>query len=314
MFIDDRDRGQLVRGPALRGAGSAGGGSALTAVALALPRLIGLGRFKTSRALIVGGLLLAVIVFIALTAGMLYPGDPRDMVGPANLWPGVDPRFPLGTDMMGRDMAAAMAHSASISLIVGVAATAVALIVGVTFGALAGYCGGVVDDILMRISELFQTMPGLLFTIIIVVILGPSIASITFAIGITSWPQIARLVRAEAFRVRQLDFVLAAVAMGMSPARVILRHVLPNSLAPVVVAASILVAQAILSDASLSFLGLGDPNVMSWGSMVGAGRPMLRTAWYMTALPGGAIFLTVMSFMLIGNGLNDLFNPRTSVE
>lgn len=281
---------------------------------LTLRRFPVLLRINTSRVLVAGLLLLATIVFIALTANYFYPGDPRDMVGPPSIWPGVDPRFPLGTDMMGRDMAAAMAHSASVSLIVGVAATAVALVVGITFGALAGYFGGVVDDVLMRISELFQTMPSLLFTIILVVILGPSIASITFAIGITSWPQIARLVRAEALRVRQLDFVNAAVTMGMGHTRIIFAHVLPNSLAPVVVAASILVAQAILSDASLSFLGLGDPNVMSWGSMVGAGRPMLRTAWYMTALPGGAIFLTVMSFMLIGNGLNDVLNPRTPVR
>lgn len=286
----------------------------MTTQPLALPRLVALRRLRAPRALVLGLALLAVILFIALTAGYFYPGDPRDMVGRASLWPGVDPRFPLGTDMMGRDMAGAMAHAASISLIVGIAATATALAVGILFGALAGYFGGVVDDVLMRISELFQTMPSLLFTIILVVILGPSIASITFAIGITSWPQIARLVRAEALRVRQLDFVQAAVTMGMGHTRIILRHVLPNSLAPVVVAASILVAQAILSDASLSFLGLGDPNVMSWGSMVGAGRPMLRTAWYMTALPGGAIFLTVMSFMLIGNGLNDALNPRTPVR
>jgi peptide/nickel transport system permease protein len=286
----------------------------MTVQAIVVRRFAVLQRINGSRALAVGLVLLAAVAFVAVTAGQLYPGDPRDMVAPASIWPGVDHRFPLGTDMMGRDMAAAMAHAAGISLTVGVAATALALLVGTTFGALAGYFGGVVDDVLMRISELFQTMPSLLFTIILVVILGPSIASITFAIGITSWPQIARLVRAEALRVRQLDFVHAAVTMGMGHGRIILVHVLPNSLAPVVVAASILVAQAILSDASLSFLGLGDPNIMSWGSMVGAGRPMLRTAWYMTALPGGAIFLTVMSFMLIGNGLNDLLNPRTPVR
>ena len=273
-----------------------------------------LPRIGGSRALVGGLALLAVVAFVAIAAGSLYPGDPRDMAGAASRWPGADPRFPLGTDMLGRDMAAAMAHAAGISLTVGVAATALALAVGTSFGILAGYFGGLTDDLLMRVSELFQTMPSLLFTIILVVILGPSIASITFAIGITSWPQIARLVRAEAVRVRQLDFVHAAVTMGMGHPRIILRHVLPNSLAPVVVATSILVAQAILSDASLAFLGLGDPNVMSWGSMVGAGRPMLRTAWYMAALPGGAIFLTVMSFMLIGNGLNDLLNPRTPVR
>ncbi|MGQ4274649.1 ABC transporter permease [Terrihabitans sp. B22-R8] len=270
-----------------------------------------LRRLKISRALFVGLLLLAIVAFVALTCSLFYPTDPRDMVGRASLWPGVDARFPLGTDMMGRDMAAAIAHSAGTSLTVGIAATSLSLIVGITFGILSGYFGGAVDDVLMRISELFQTMPSLLFTIILVVILGPSVESIAFAIGITSWPQIARLVRAEALRVRQLDFVHAATTMGMGHGRIIWTHVLPNSLSPVIVAASILVAHAILSDASLAFLGLGDPNVMSWGSMVGAGRPMLRTAWYMTALPGLAIFVTVMSFMLIGNGLNDILNPRT---
>lgn len=273
-----------------------------------------LRRLRGSRALLVGTILLALVVLVAACAGLLYPGDPRDMAGPATTWPGIDPRFPLGTDMLGRDMAAAMAHSASTSLTVGIAAASLALALGILFGVLAGYFGGLTDDLLMRVSELFQTMPSLLFTIILVVILGSSTASISFAIGITSWPQIARLVRAEAVRVRQLDYVHAAVTLGMGHPRIILTHVLPNSLAPVVVAASILVAQAILSDASLSFLGLGDPNTMSWGSMVGAGRPTLRTAWYMTALPGGAIFLTVMSFMLIGNGLNDLLNPRTPVR
>ncbi|MBP2305901.1 ABC transporter permease [Azospirillum melinis] len=279
-----------------------------------LMRTPGLRRLRGSRALLVGLLLLAAVVAVALSAGLLYPGDPRDMAGPAGTWPGIDARFPLGTDMLGRDMAAAMAHSAGTSLTVGIAAATLALLVGIAAGVLAGYFGGAVDDVLMRISELFQTMPSLLFTIILVVILGPTTASISFAIGITAWPQIARLVRAEAVRVRRLDYVDAAVTLGMGHGRIVLLHVLPNSLAPVVVAASILVAQAILSDASLSFLGLGDPNGMSWGSMVGAGRPMLRTAWYMTALPGGAIFLTVMGFMLIGNGLNDLLNPRTPVR
>lgn len=274
-------------------------------------RLALLRRLNASRALIAGLSLLAAIILVALTADYVFPGDPRDMVGRASIWPGKDAAFPLGTDMMGRDLAAAMAHSASISLSVGIASTALAILIGTTFGALSGYFGGLVDDVLMRICELFQTMPSLLFTIILVVILGPTVGSVTFAIGITSWPQIARLVRAEAMRVRQLDYVQAAITMGMGPIRTLFVHVLPNSIAPVVVAASILVAQAILSDASLSFLGLGDPNVMSWGSMVGAGRPMLRTAWYMTALPGMAIFFTVMSFMLIGNGLNDVLNPRT---
>jgi len=271
-------------------------------------------RIRISRVLTAGLTLIAIVTFVAATANYFFPADPRDMVGPASLWPGTDARFPFGTDMMGRDMAAAMAHAAGISLTVGIVATVISVLLGVAIGLFAGYFGGGIDDGLMRVSELFQTMPSLLFTIILVVILQPSIGSITFAIGITSWPQIARLVRAEALRVRNLDFVQAAITIGMGHRRILFVHVLPNSIAPVVVAASILVAQAILADASLSFLGLGDPTVMSWGSMVGAARPMLRTAWYMTALPGGAIFVTVMSFMLIGNGLNDVLNPRTPVR
>ena len=164
----------------------------------------------------------------------------------------------------------------------------------------------------MRVTEMFQTLPSFLFAIVLVVILTPSLGSIVFAIGVTSWPQIARLVRAEAMRVRHAEYVKAAVTLGLGHGRIIAAHVLPNSIAPVVVAASVLMAQAILTEASLSFLGLGDPNVISWGSMVGVGRSTLRTAWYMTALPGLAIFVTVISFMLLGNGLNDKLNPRSA--
>lgn len=282
----------------------------LTNAPAARPSGLRLNDILRSRPLVVGLSLLAAALFCALAADLLFPGDPRDMVGRANQWPGTNPALPLGTDMMGRDMLAALVHSSRSSLLVGFMATTLSIVLGVVVGALAGYFGGWTDDLLMRICELFQIMPSLLFAIILVVIIGPTVWSISFAIGITSWPQVARLVRAEAMRVSQLDFVHAAMTMGMGHGRIIVKHVLPNSLAPVMVTASILIAHAILSDASLSFLGLGDPGTMSWGTMVGAGRPLLRTAWYMTALPGAAIFLTVMAFMLIGNGLNDLFNPR----
>lgn len=263
----------------------------------------------SSRPLLVGGLILALTLLAALFANLLYPGDPLDIVGRANLWPGAD-GFPLGTDMMGRDMAAGLVHAARVSLWVGLSAAALAIFIGIVLGILSGYFGGWVDDVLMRITEMFQTLPSFLFAIVLVVVLNPSIGSIVFAIGITSWPQIARLVRAEALRVRNAEYVAAATTIGLGHGRIITRHVLPNSIAPVVVATSVLMAQAILTEASLSFLGLGDPNVISWGSMVGAGRSTLRTAWYMTALPGFAIFLTVISFMLLGNGLNDWLNPR----
>lgn len=264
-----------------------------------------------SRPLAIGALLLLAIALLAAVAGLLYPGDPFDIVAQANQWPGAA-GYPLGTDMMGRDMAAGVAHAARVSLLVGFSAALLAVVIGLFFGILAGYFGGWVDDVLMRVTEMFQTLPSFLFAIVLVVILTPSIGSIVFAIGVTSWPQIARLVRAEAMRVRHSEFVSAALTIGLGHWRVILTHMLPNSTAPVIVATSILMAQAILTEASLSFLGLGDPNVISWGSMVGAGRSTLRTAWYMTALPGVAIFVTVIAFMLLGNGLNDWLNPRNS--
>lgn len=264
-----------------------------------------------SRPLVAGAAILLLIILTAAAAGVIYPGDPLDIVGRPNQWPGAA-GYPLGTDMMGRDMASGVAHAARVSLLVGLSAALLAVLIGVLFGILAGYFGGWLDDVLMRTTEMFQTLPSFLFAIVLVVILTPSISSIIFAIGVTSWPQIARLVRAEAMRVRNAEFVSAAITIGLPHWRVILTHMLPNSSAPVIVATSILMAQAILTEASLSFLGLGDPNVISWGSMVGAGRSTLRTAWYMTALPGFAIFLTVISFMLLGNGLNDLLNPRST--
>ena len=262
-----------------------------------------------ARPLLLGSLILAVILACAALASHFYPGDPLDIVATANLWPGAPGHF-LGTDMMGRDIAAGLMHSAGVSLSVGFFAALLSVTIGIAIGVTAGYFRGWLDEVLMRVTEMFQTLPSFLFAIVLVVILTPSIASITFAIGITTWPQIARLVRAEALRVRNAEYVTAARTIGLPSRSVIWSHVLPNSLSPVVVATSVLMAQAILTEASLSFLGLGDPSVISWGSMIGMGRSTLRTSWYMTALPGAAIFITVISFMLLGNGLNDYFNPR----
>ncbi len=269
-----------------------------------------LRRLVPARPLLAGGAILGAVLFVAVTANLFYPGDPLDIVARPNIWPGTAAGHPFGTDMLGRDIAAGLAHASRVSLLVGLAAALLSVFVGITVGILAGYFNGWIDDVLMRITEIFQTLPSFLFAIVLVVILDPTVASITFAIGITAWPQIARLARAEALRVRNAEYVQAAVTIGLGHGRILLRHVLPNSVPPVIVAASMLIAQAILTEASLSFLGLGDPGVISWGSMVGAGRDALRTGWYMTALPGLAIFVTVIGFMLLGNGLNDRLNPR----
>ncbi|WP_144109605.1 ABC transporter permease [Paraburkholderia sp. BCC1886] len=258
----------------------------------------------------IGILLLLAIVGLALGAPYLTPNDPLDMVGSPFTWPGTDPAFLLGTDMMGRDMFSGIAYGARVSLEIGVAAGLLATLFGLVLGAVAGFYGGLVDNVLMRTTELFQTMPALLFTIVMVVVLHPGVATIVLGVALTSWPQVARLVRADALRVSRAEYVQAAIVVGMSRPRIVMVHVLPNVATSAIVMLSILAGNAILTEAVLSFLGLGDPNVMTWGSMIGSGREALQTAWYMTALPGCAVLVTVLSLNLIGNGLNDLANPH----
>jgi peptide/nickel transport system permease protein len=257
-----------------------------------------------------GAILLVALLLVALFAGRLFPGDPLDIVGQPLLAPGQDPQFWLGTDSLGRDVLAELAHGSRASLMIGTTAALIGVVIGTLVGALAGYFGGWTDDILMRITELFQTTPSFLFVIVIVSITRPSMTTISLAIGITSWPTITRLVRAEFRSLGQSDFVMAARSFGFGHARIIWREMLPNALPPIIVTTSVMVATAILMESALSFLGMGDPNRVSWGSMIGDGREMLRTAWYLTALPGGALVLTVLALNLLGDGLNDALNPR----
>lgn len=262
-----------------------------------------------------GGLaILGAVVLVAIAAPWLFPGDPLDMVSIPTLWPGENAAYPLGTDSLGRDMAAGLAYGARVSLLVGISAAATGLLIGTALGAVAGYCGGWIDNVVVRITELFQTVPAFLLVIILVSIREPSAPAIALAIGVASWPTVARLVRAQFHSLRNADFVAAALVSGARPSRIIIRHVLPNALAPIVVTTSVMVANAILTEAGLSFLNLGDPNMVSWGSMIGDGRQLLRTAWYLTALPGAAIALTVMSINLAGDGLNDVLNPRSGSQ
>lgn len=264
---------------------------------------------------IAGISLLLLVTVVAVFADLLFPGDPLDMVGmplqwPALQWPGQEADFPLGTDSLGRNVAAGLAHGARVSLAVGAVAAGIALSIGVLIGAIGGYFSGWVDDLLVRLTELVQTVPTFLLVIVIVAIGAPSVGVIVFAIGAASWPVIARLVRAQFRTLREAEFVMAARSQGFSDTWIIFREILPNALPPVVVTTSVLVATAILMESALSFLGMGDPNVVSWGSMIGEGREMLRTAWYLTALPGVAIILTVLSLNLVGDGINDAFDPR----
>jgi peptide/nickel transport system permease protein len=269
--------------------------------------------FLHNPSFLMGGLILLAVVAIAVSAHLLFPDDPLDMVGTPTLWPGQDADFPLGTDSLGRNVAAGLAYGARVSLLVGVSAAGIGLAIGTLVGAMAGYFGGWLDNVLVRLTELFQTVPTFLLVIVIVAIGQPSDPVIALAIGVASWPTVARLVRAQFRSLREAEFVAAARSLGYGAPRIIFREILPNALAPVIVTASVMVANAILTEAGLSFLNMGDPNLISWGSMIGDGRPLLRTAWFLTALPGGAIALTVLSLNLVGDGLNEVLDPRSGL-
>jgi len=269
-----------------------------------------LKRFIRNRGAIIGLVILLVVMVFAVIGPTLFPQSPWRMVGRPFMAPFTMDRFPLGTDMLGRDIAAGLVHGARVSLLIGVVSTFVGLLIGVPLGAIAGYAGGFVDDALMRFTEFFQTIPSFALAIVLVAVLQPSLASIVLAIGVVSWPPVARLVRGEVLSLRSREYVQAAVTIGQSTPRIIFSQVLPNTIAPIIVMGSLMVASAILLESSLSFLGLGDPNLMSWGYMVGAGRTRLLDAWWISFFPGIAIFLTVLALNLTGEGLNDALNPR----
>jgi peptide/nickel transport system permease protein len=292
-------------------------GSVTSVVTTAAPQRIGsraLRAFFNNASALFGISFLLLVVIAALIAPLLYPDDPLGMVATPLLWPGQDPAFPLGSDSLGRDVLAGILWGSRISLTVGIAATALGLGAGVAIGGVAGYFGGWVDDLLARIIEIFQTLPSFVLLVVLVAIAGPTVPTITAGIAIVSWPPVARLTRAEFRSLREEDFVMAARSLGYGPVRIIVHEILPNALPPLIVTASVMIASAILMEAAVSFMGLGDPNVVSWGSMIGAGRDMIRTAWYLTALPGLAIVFTVLSLNLIADGLNDALNPRLSDE
>ena len=267
-------------------------------------------RFSYNRGAVIGLAILLLVVLAAILAPFVFPQSPWKMVQRPFLPPFTQEGLLLGTDAVGRDVLSGLAHGAYVSLLVGLVSTIVALAIGVPVGAMAGYFAGRVDDALMRFTEFFQTIPSFALAIVLLAIFQPSLTYIIIAIAIVSWPPVARLVRGEVLSLRTREFVEAATLSGLGNTQIILRHILPNALPPIIVLASLMVAQAILLESSLSFLGLGDPNVMSWGYMIGAARTVMRTAWWLSFLPGVAILLTVLALNLIGEGLNDALNPR----
>lgn len=260
---------------------------------------------------VLGLVILIAIAAMALFADLIFPGNPWRMVARPNL-PPLSPGYLLGTDMLGRDLAAGIAHGARVTLVIALTVTLIAVSVGVAVGALAGYFGGWIDDVAMRFTEFFQTVPGFLLTVVIIAIVTPTFTALVAAMALVSWPQVARLVRAEVLSVSSRDFIKAARVGGLSTLRIIIGQILPNVVSPVIVAASLMVATVILIESGISFLGLGNRDAVTWGFLLGTGRTAFRVNWWLSTIPGFAIFLTVLSLNLVGDGLNQWLNPRSA--
>ena len=254
-------------------------------------------------------LVLIVIIILAIFGPSLYPTDPFEMVWMPFSPPGQE-GFLLGTDYLGRDLMAGLVHGARVSILVGISAAFMSVVIGITIGALAGYYRGTVEEILMRLTEFFQVLPTLLFSMVIVALFGASLPMIVIAIGLVSWTAVARITRSEFLGIRELEFVMASRASGASDFRLIFSVILPNALPPIIVQAALMVGSAILFEAGLSFLGLSDPNIVSWGQIIGSNRQYILDASYTVTVPGLAIFITVLAISLVGDGLNDALNPK----
>lgn len=265
--------------------------------------------FLRNKSAVLGLVLLLIIVATAFGGPLLYPVDPFDIVWAPFAPPGEEGMW-LGTDYLGRDILAGIIHGAKGTLAVGGAAAFCTVVIGVLFGALAGFYGRWVDNLLMRITEFFQVLPPLLFAMVLVTLFSPNLVTIAVSIGLVSWPGVARLTRGEFLRIREMEYVLAARSIGAKNLRIIWRVILPGAIPPLIVTATLIIGVAILFEAGLSYLGLSDPNIMSWGYMIGSSRDYIFECWWAVTFPGLAIFLTVLSVSLVGDGLTDAFNPK----
>lgn len=253
--------------------------------------------------------LLLVIIAISIFGPMMLIADPFEIVARRSVPPGAGGPL-LGTDAVGRDIFVRLIYGGRATLAVGGVAALISICIGVTIGSVAGYFGGWVDELLMRFTEFFQVLPALLFAMVIAALFQPSLTTITISIGIVIWPSTARLARAEFLKIRGLDYVDAERVIGSGSNRIIWKVILPNALPPLVVSATLAIGLAILFEAALSFLGLGDPNRTSWGLMIGDSKSSMLSNWWAVTFPGVMIVLSVLSISMIGDGLNDALNPK----
>ncbi len=275
-----------------------------TASARVIRQLKNNTRVKVSLGLII------LIIGVAILAPVISPYQPNELNLGASLQPPSTQHL-LGTDRMGRDILTRIIYGTRISLIVGVIAVGISGLLGVVFGTLAGYYGGYVDGIIMRIVDVLLAFPSILLAIALVAVLGASLFNIMLAIAIVNWVGYARVVRGEFLSLKNKEFVSAAKAMGANTFRIIFKHMLPNCIAPIIVMATLGMAGAIITESSLSFLGLGvQPPTPSWGEMLNTGRQIIRQAWWVSTFPGIAIMLAVLSFNILGDGLRDALDPN----
>lgn len=268
-------------------------------------------RLKRDKMALFGGGIFIVIFFMAVSAPVIAPHNPYKMYRGYEYIPPGNNGFLLGTDALGRDMLSRVIWGARTSLVVGLLSVSVLTAIGAVLGTISGYYGGIVDEIVMRFTDLMMVFPGLPLLIIIAAIFrSRNIYMVILMIGIVYWPRMARVVRSKVLSVKEETYVQAARALGIGDLRIVLRHILPNSLSPIIVFAGRMIATAILIEASLSFLGLGDPLIVSWGRMIAEGREVLRSAWWVAMFPGIATFFIVLGLNLLGEGLRDALDVR----
>jgi peptide/nickel transport system permease protein len=265
-------------------------------------------QFRRNRAAEVSLYLIIGFVLAAALAYRFSPYDPFALGDDTLIAPRAD--HWMGTDDLGRDTLSRVIHGSRVPLLVGFLATAASMALGILIGALSGYFGGRTDVVLMRVTEYVLVVPRFFLALLVIAMLGTGIEKIILVIGVLGWPEVARVVRAQFLTFREREFVVAARAMGASHAKVIFREILPNAIPPAVVVASILVARAILLEAGLSFLGLGDPNLISWGSLLSEAQERISASVWLALFPGLAISLLVLCINLFGDGINDVLNPK----
>jgi peptide/nickel transport system permease protein len=265
-------------------------------------------QFKKNRAAAISLYFVIAFILAGIFASELSPYDPFALGDASLLGPQGD--HWMGTDDLGRDTLSRVIHGTQVPLLVGFLATATSLMLGILIGSVSGYFGGITDVILMRVTEYVLVVPRFFLALLVVAMLGTGIMKIILVIGILGWPEVARVVRAQFLSFREREFVLAARAIGASHAKVIFNEILPNAIPPAVVVASILVARAILLEAGLSFLGLGDPNLISWGSLLSEAQERISASIWLALFPGLAISLLVLFVNLFGDGINDVLNPK----